>query len=174
MEIRAALVVLLLAAPPAFADDSFEKRIRPLLVEKCIECHGEKTQKAGLRLDSRAAILKGGESGPAAVSGKPKESRMISAVEYHGELKMPPKKKLPEADAAALAEWVRQGLPWPDSKPTVTATEPDKERTFTREEKAYWAFQRVRKPEPPQVRGTDWCRNPVDRFLLANMEAAGV
>ena len=174
MKIRAALVVLLLAAPPAFSDDSFEKRIRPLLVEKCIECHGEKTQKAGLRLDSRAAILKGGESGPAAVSGNPKESRLISAVEYHGELKMPPKKKLPEADAAALAEWVRRGLPWPDSKPTVTATEPDKERTFTREEKAYWAFQRVRKPEPPQVRGADWCRNPIDRFLLANMEAAGV
>ncbi|MFM7150642.1 MAG: c-type cytochrome domain-containing protein, partial [Gemmataceae bacterium] len=85
---------LFLSARPVPASDHFEKHIRPLLVEKCQSCHGEKKAKGGLRLDSRAAMVKGGDSGPVVVPGKPDESLLIQAVRQSGSLKMPPKGKL--------------------------------------------------------------------------------
>src|SRR4051812_3395337 len=80
-----------LTAAWATADDHFEKHVRPLLVAKCIECHGPKKASGGLRLDSREVILKGGDTGPAAIAEKPDASLMIQAVEHRGELRMPPK-----------------------------------------------------------------------------------
>src|SRR5438105_5010865 len=87
----------------------FEKRVRPLLVEHCQSCHStaSKKQRGGLRLDSRAALLKGGDTGPAVVPGKPDESLLLRAVGYQDErLQMPPKGRLPERDVAVLREWV--------------------------------------------------------------------
>ena len=105
------------AARPAFPPESiefFESRVRPILVDKCFKCHGEKKQSNGLRLDSREAALKGGDSGPALVAGKPDESLLVQAVaQTHAELKMPPSGKLPDAAVAALRQWVAQGAPWP-------------------------------------------------------------
>ena len=75
-----------LAAPGRAADDHFEKHVRPLLVEKCQSCHGAEKAKGGLRLDSRAALLRGGDSGPAAVPGTPGESLLVKALGYTGEL----------------------------------------------------------------------------------------
>ena len=98
---------------PAFPAESiefFEARVRPILVDKCIKCHGAKKQSNGLRLDSREAALKGGDTGPAVVPGKPDESLLIQAVaQTHAELKMPPSGKLPDSGVAALKQWVTRG-----------------------------------------------------------------
>src|SRR5207302_11106157 len=89
----------------------FEKQIRPLLVERCLECHGgAKKVRGGLRLTSRAELLQGGDSGPAAVAGKPDKSLLIQAVRYRDELRMPPKAKLTGREIEALTRWVRMGL----------------------------------------------------------------
>src|SRR5438445_12530384 len=112
-----ALLAAAMTARPAVAADPsaaefFEKEVRPLLVERCQTCHGEQKQKGGLKLTSRAAILQGGESGPAAVSGKPDESLLLKAVRQTGELKMPPKGQLTDREVAALTRCVADGLPW--------------------------------------------------------------
>src|SRR5262245_15081331 len=94
----------------------FEKKIRPLLVESCYKCHSEKAAKlkGGLRLDSRSALLKGGDSGPALVPGQPDKSKLIAAVGYrNSELQMPPRGKLSDSAVADLAAWVKMGAPWP-------------------------------------------------------------
>src|SRR5829696_9837958 len=121
MRLPLALVVLAFVSAPAFADEAFEKKVRPLLVEKCVACHGPEKQKGGLRLDSRAALLSGGERGAALVPGKPDESLILRALAHDGELKMPPKAKLAAAEIAAVRDWVKAGAPWPDSATTVAA-----------------------------------------------------
>src|SRR5690349_11416344 len=97
--------------PSAEQVEFFEKRVRPVLVENCLGCHGEKKQEGGLRLDSRAGALKGGDSGAVLLAGKPDESDLIAAINYDGPVKMPPKQKLAAESIAALTEWVRLGLP---------------------------------------------------------------
>src|SRR5215218_5402129 len=85
--------------PDAAQTEFFEKNVRPLLVEHCQSCHGPDKQKGGLRLDSRAALLSGGESGPAVVAGEPDKSRLVKAIGYaDSALQMPPKAKLSDAD----------------------------------------------------------------------------
>src|SRR5437762_2346747 len=76
---------------PAAANEFFEKSVRPILVNHCFECHGAKKPKAGLRLDSRDALLQGGDTGPAIVPGHPEQSLLIKAINYKDEPKMPPK-----------------------------------------------------------------------------------
>src|SRR5262245_31995543 len=96
----------------------FETKVRPVLVTQCVRCHGPEKQRGGLRLDSRAAALQGGDKGPALVPGKPQESRLVAAVNYQG-LEMPPSKRLAKADVDVLTEWVRQGAPWPGGGTTT-------------------------------------------------------
>src|SRR5262245_39742386 len=125
------------AAPVSPADiELFEKHVRPALSEHCWSCHGPKKQTAGLRLDSRAAILKGGESGPAVNELDLSRSLILSAVRQQGELKMPPKAKLPAATIDALTEWVRRGAPWPETTPGTDSADWRK----------HWAFQPVGNP----------------------------
>jgi hypothetical protein len=154
-----------LARPLTPSEADFEKHVRPVLVEHCQRCHGGKKQMGGLRLDSREALLKGGDSGPAVVPGKADASRLIHAVRHTGELKMPPKSKLPAPALAALEAWVRAGAPWPAAHPVSAASE---------EWKRHWAFQPVRAVAPPAVKDAAWPRNPVDRFILAKLEAKGL
>src|SRR5688500_11970354 len=100
------------AADPAI--EFFEKSVRPVLVEKCLSCHAEKA-KGGLRLDTRDAVLKGGERGPSVVPGKPKEGLLLKALRHTDEdLKMPPSGKLPDREIAALEKWIERGEPWPE------------------------------------------------------------
>jgi mono/diheme cytochrome c family protein len=157
----------------AAPDEQFEKVIRPLLVAKCFGCHGEQKQKGDLRLDSLAAMLRGGESGPAVVPGKPEQSLIVTAVRHNEQLKMPPKEKLSAADIAALVAWVKAGAVWPDAKPVVPGpAKPAAVRTFTNEEKAFWAFQPVQKGEfTGQKPGA---KNPIDHFIRARLEKAGL
>jgi mono/diheme cytochrome c family protein len=170
------LCALSVAAPAAPPDGAafFEKKVRPVLVEKCVSCHGPEKQKGGLRVDSREGLLTGGKRGAAIVLGKPGESLLLRALAHDGDLKMPPKTKLPDAEIAALRKWVRLGAPWADSGTTTTIPK-SAERVFTPEEKAFWAFQPVRRPTVPTVgnRGTP-VANPIDAFLLAKLGDAGL
>ena len=127
-------------------DDYFEKQIRPLLVEHCHSCHGDKKQESGLRLTSREALLQGGETGRAVVPGKPEESLLIRAVGYLDEPKMPPKQKLAEADIEKLNRWVTMGAPWRASRRAGT---PSGEKDgaggssfqVTPKQQAWWALR---------------------------------
>jgi cytochrome c553 len=162
-----------LAVSPAEAE-FFEKSVRPLLLAKCVDCHGADKQKGGLRLDSRDAALRGGDSGAAIEPGKPDDSRLIEAISYRTDLKMPPKSKLSDAEIAHLTDWVKRGAPWPSSKP-VSPPKPDAAGPlFTAEEKSFWAFQPVRDPAVPQVKQSAWPKSPLDRFILAALEARGL
>ena len=99
----------------------FERRVRPLLVERCHKCHAGEKARGGLRLDSRERMLKGGETGPAVVAGKPFESLLLQAVEQTGGLKMPPDGRLKDAEVAALRDWIAAGAPWPGTAVGATA-----------------------------------------------------
>jgi cytochrome c553 len=160
-----------LKADDAAATDFFEKSIRPLIVERCQSCHGEKKAKAGLRLTDRESLLKGGESGPAVVPNAPDESRLVQAVRYLDEPKMPPKQKLSAGEIAAIERWVASGAPWPSSKAGTTTTagfEP------TSAHRGWWAFQPVRSEPPPAVDGSDGVANEIDAFLLDASRLEGI
>ena len=171
-------LMLSLFGTPAIANDGiefFEKKIRPVLVESCYRCHSSDTKrlKGGLRLDTRPATLEGGDTGPSVVPGKPEESLLIKAMLYEDEdLQMPPKGKLPANVLADFVAWVKMGAPDPRDRAPTPASKPatidfDKARTF-------WAFQPPAEPEIPRVHDSGWCASPLDRFVLARLEAAGL
>src|SRR5262249_28749511 len=148
-------------APPAGdarAVEFFEKHVRPVLVEKCLACHGPKQQRGGLRLDSGDAVLKGGDTGPAVVAGQPEKSLLIQAVRRSGDVKMPPKEKdrLNPAQIDALAAWVRLGAPWPAGAAPAAGG-----NSVAGARKKHWSFQPVRRPALPAVKDTAWLRTPV-------------
>jgi hypothetical protein len=151
-------------------DAFFEKEIRPLLVGRCYKCHSHEAKevKGKLYLDSRPGWQKGGESGPAVVPGKPEESLLIDAVRY-GTRQMPPDSKLPAVEVALLERWVKMGAP--DPRTTVAASKTKAGINFD-EARKYWAFQPLRRVEPPAVKNGAWCRTAIDRFVLAKLEAA--
>ena len=154
----------------------FETRIRPLLAANCLACHGE-SARAGLRVDSREGLLRGGETGPAIVPGAPEKSTLIKAVEHaDGFPRMPRgRAKLAAQDIEALTQWIRDGAVWPAAA-TAAAPVPAvaHERVITTEQRAYWAFRPLAKPQPPTVRRTDWPRTDIDRFILARLERDGL
>jgi mono/diheme cytochrome c family protein len=158
------------------AEEHFEKKVRPLLAAKCWSCHGPEKQKGGLRLDSAGAIASGGDSGEALKKGDPEGSRIIAAVRYSADLKMPPKGKLPDAEVADLIAWVRDGAPWPGTptpKPaTVKATLAD--GGVTPEHRSYWAFQPLARAEPSEAEEPGRAPSPIDRMILAGLEAKGL
>jgi mono/diheme cytochrome c family protein len=159
----------------AAAEIFFEKRVRPVLAQHCFECHSADEAENGLRLDSLTGMLAGGERGPAIVLGKPKESLLVRAIGHGEKLQMPPEKKLPAAAIADLATWIKGGAKWPNSKPVTAVKITDKnEPNFTDEQKSFWSFQSPAKPPLPPVQDRDWAVSPIDRFLLARLEAAGL
>ena len=157
----------------------FEAKIRPLLAERCYECHGEKKQKGGLRLDSKSGWQKGGESGPALVPGKPEVSLLIKAVSYvEKDLQMPPKNQLTTAEVTALQEWIKQGAfdPRVTAVAAVGVAKPQADEWATTFQKRldWWSLQPLRHAKPPRVKDSAWSREPVDRFLRAALNAAGL
>ncbi|HCO25324.1 MAG TPA: hypothetical protein DIT97_20725 [Gimesia maris] len=175
------LIVSLTALCPLFASEAdlkkaefFEKRIRPLLIKHCFDCHSEDSIESGLRVDTFAGLVIGGERGPAIVAGKPNQSLLISAVKHSGQLHMPPKDKLSQKAIIDLTEWVRGGAYWPDAKPVeVLKQETPDGPLFTKAQQEFWAFQSPRKPKLPEVHDTDWGKSPLDLFVLAKLEASG-
>ncbi|WP_390621118.1 PSD1 and planctomycete cytochrome C domain-containing protein [Stieleria neptunia] len=152
----------------------FEKEVRPLLAEHCYSCHSTKSKKlqAGLRVDSLAAMLRGGDSGEAVVPGDVDGSLLIEAVRYDS-YEMPPKGKLPEQDIATLERWVEIGAPWPhEDAPEEAATRPE----FDLEQRSqdHWVWQPIRSPQPPAVKNKSWPRQPLDHFVLHRLEQAGL
>jgi len=153
--------------------DFFERKVRPLLVERCYPCHSTaaKKQRRGLLLDSRSAILKGGDSGPAVVPGEPDKSLLVEVVRYQPRaMHMPPKGKLPDKDIALLEEWVRRGVPFPSSAEGVSG----KTVPSIAEGRKWWSFQPPRKVIPPAVRDRCWPRRGIDPFILAELEKRGL
>ncbi|MEW5977796.1 MAG: PSD1 and planctomycete cytochrome C domain-containing protein [Acidobacteriota bacterium] len=175
------LVFLLAALPrPVVATDQtefFEKKIRPLLAEKCYACHSAQSPKlmAGLRVDNLEGLLKGGDSGPAIVFGKPEQSLLIKAVSYRDlNLRMPPSGKLSEDEIRAFEEWVRLGAPDPRSNPVVSSTAGKRQEIDSDAARQFWAFRPIGYPKLPSVRNGDWVKSPVDTFILAALEEKGL
>jgi len=150
--------------------EAFEKNIRPLLIQHCYECHSADSDKVkgGLLLDSREALLVGGDSGPAIVSGKPQESLLISAVKYQS-YEMPPNGKLSAKEINLLNDWISAGAAWP--KANVLATRDTPTTTdWTAARENHWAYQKVKEPKLPQVSDKRWANNPIDYFILAQLD----
>jgi mono/diheme cytochrome c family protein len=153
----------------------FESKVRPILANHCLGCHGPGKQKAGLRLDSRSAMMRGNDAGPVIQPGDPGESRLIHAIQYDGEAQMPPKGKLSDSEIAALTQWIKMGAVWPDATvETRTLPKTNSERTISDDDRAYWAFQPLKDAPPPHVRDASWLRSTLDQFILARLEEKGM
>ena len=159
--------------PTAEQIEFFEKQVRPLLAENCWECHGTEAQEGRLRLDSRAAALRGGDTGPAVVPGEPDRSEMILAIGYDPDgYQMPPTGKLPQEAIATLTNWVRMGAPWPEDARAADSSAGHEFDIASRAE--HWSFQPVQRPSVPQAARADWAASPLDRFILARLEQSGL
>ena len=156
-----------LGAKLAFADadaDFFEAKIRPVLAGTCFRCHGGLKAGGTLRVDSRESLLKGGESGPAIVPGKPDESTLVQAIKHQdGVSAMPPEKDktLRPDQIQDFVNWVTAGAHWP-------------EKTAAFQFEQHWSFEPVRDVTPPVVRDANWPQTSIDNFILAKQESAGI
>ena len=151
----------------------FENRIRPLLVARCVKCHGPKKAEGGLRLDSHTGLLRGGESGRVVVPGNPKDSPLLAAVRRDGELKMPPERSLSRLEIADLSRWIRQGAVWPEGMLLAEPGPALRGGPITERERKFWSFQPVDDPEVPKSGGPD-VRNDIDRFVRRRLKLAGL
>ena len=169
----------------------FESRIRPILIEKCYQCHSSKSDavKGGLLLDHRQAVLTGGDSGPALVPGKPDESLLLQAIQYES-LEMPPDGQLPNDVIASFRTWIARGAPDPRTVDPLTVDPLIKssliksspkgraaERNPARqpgESTQFWSFQPPRRRAPPALRDATWPVDPIDHFILARLEENGL
>lgn len=170
--------ILIAAEGPTFSPrdlEFFEKQVRPLLVARCYECHSETSDEVGggLRLDARSLALAGGDSGPAFVPHEVEGSLLIESIRYGGTYEMPPDSKLPESEIAILARWVELGAPWP---PESINDRADASEAFSIDDRKarHWAWSPIADPGVPQVRDEDWARDPIDNFVLAELEARGL
>jgi hypothetical protein len=159
----------------------FEEKVRPILAENCYKCHGSEKQKGSLRLDVRDAVFAGGESGPVIVPGKPDESALVEAIKWQA-LEMPPTGKLSESQIATITEWIRIGAPMPKDHGGGGLEVRKTRGVITEEDRQWWAFLPVRRPEVPrsEIRGqksdvSDGTRSvpatygPIDAFVAAKL-----
>ncbi len=162
----------LLPLAPAAAAVDYARDIEPILHERCYLCHGEQQQMSGLRLDSREAALKGGATGAVIVPGDPAASKLVARISSTNDgFRMPPGgEPLGASETSLISAWIAGGAVWPDSHsgPEARARQRDSAAD------SHWAFQPVRRPDPPDVSAADWVRNPIDRFVLAKLEAEGL
>ncbi len=149
--------------------DFFENRIRPVLAQNCFACHTN-SQMGGLRLDSLDGLLKGGKSGPAVVPGAPEKSMLVTAIRQTTEIKMPKNGHLTTAQVDDIANWVKDGAVWPAEIKVADA----KGYVIRPEQKKFWSFQPLAKPETPKVKDAAWPATNVDRFVLAKLENEGM
>jgi len=169
------LVAMLCTARAVCAEEGdvfFEMHVRPLLAAHCWECHGPMKQESGLRLDSREAILRGGDAGNVLIDPADKQQSLLLLVVRHaGELKMPPSRKLADAEISVLEHWIEQGLPWPAGAPSGPSARSIAERIKS-DRREHWALQPITVPPLPEVVDPGWPLNPIDRHLLRSMESA--
>jgi len=134
-------------------DDAFEQRVRPILAARCQSCHSGPTAQAGLDLVTGAGLDQA-------------RGRLLGAIGYQEPIKMPPGGRLAEADLATLRQWIGQGAPWPTPLPAAKAAASSRAR--------YWSFRPLQSPTLPAVKNEAWVKSPIDRFLLAALEAKGL
>jgi len=162
---RAASLAALFLCPAIVnsAEIDFVRDVRPIFENHCYDCHGEDKQKSGLRLDVRILALKGGEfEGPNIISGKAEASNLIHFVRGDDKaMQMPPKgEPLSSSQIATLTQWISEGAVWPEGADLVEYEDP----------RDHWAFDPIRKPEPPPVETRSWPRGAIDQFILAGLE----
>ncbi len=163
-------------APTPEQADFFEKRIRPLLAERCYECHssGAAKIKGGLLLDSRSGVMKGGDTGPAVAPGDLTASLLIQAVRHADpDLAMPPKQKLNDAEIADLEAWVQSGAPDPRTQDTAATAKAASSIDWVKG-RAWWSFHPLAVPAVPATAAASWPQNAIDRFILARLERDGL
>ena len=153
----------------------FERRVRPLLAERCFECHSAETEipQGKLELDTRAGLLQGGSRGPSIVPGKPEESLLVEAVRWRS-LEMPPGGRLEEREIADLVKWVEMGAPWPGIRQALDSQARGKGYDWPALRKGHWAWRPIQKPVPPDLPDTSRILNPIDRFVQSRLATAGL
>ncbi|MCA9413909.1 MAG: PSD1 domain-containing protein, partial [Candidatus Omnitrophica bacterium] len=162
-------LALLISLPTVSAQDSkkidFESQIQPIFENRCLKCHGPEKQKSGFRLDHKEPAMLGGDYGKAILPGKGEESPLYRAIAgLDPDLQMPPSgDPVPKEEAELIKRWIDEGADWPEGEKEVEIPNSD-----------HWAFQPIKNPEVPQVKNADWVRNPIDSFVLNNLEAKGV
>ncbi len=153
-------------APDDVGDVDFDRDVRPLFAARCHGCHGPKKQESGLRLDSRASAIAGGDRGPAILPGKGAESLLIQVIAGNHE-KIPPMprkgERLSGSQVQAIRLWIDAGARWPEENPAQAASK-----------RSHWAFQTPVRPPVPSVKDRTWPRNPIDAFILARLEKEGL
>src|SRR5579875_1767429 len=159
------LLIASMAHAQSEAETFFETRIRPVLAGTCFQCHGGNKVHAGLRVDTRRALLRGGKSGPAVAPGAPDHSLLIQALRHtaQSEIKMPPNQKLPDSTIADFVRWVKEGAVWPAAASGVDGFAADK----------HWAFVPVRRVQPPRD-PSGWADGALDCFIAAGQRQRGV
>jgi hypothetical protein len=174
------------AVAPPQSDRFFLNDVKPLIALRCLSCHGPDKAEGGLRLDSREMALKGGDSGPALVPGKPDQSLLLMAVKRtHKILEMPPKEKLAGKDIAILERWIREGASWPVAPITTSSANIGQNthigdawsdprnpivRLFGGQRIDLWSLKPITRPDVPTVHRAEWVKNEIDRFVLARFE----
>ena len=149
--------------PAAERKIDFARDVKPVLVKHCWSCHSEKKHESGLRLDGRDAVLRGGDLGKVVVLGKSAQSRLIQLVAgVDPDSVMPPKgERLSAETIGVLRAWIDQGSVWPEADGTAAKN-------------THWAYQPLRQGAVPVVKRADWSANPIDAFVLAEMEKRGL
>ncbi|MEC7978822.1 MAG: DUF1549 domain-containing protein, partial [Planctomycetota bacterium] len=151
----------------------FENKIRPLLAQKCAECHGVEKQESDFRVDNRASIFAGGASGlKAIVPGKPAESLLMIAVMGEGDYSMPPETPLSAVEIRQLREWILRGAYWPSTGATaepLTASE-----KMVKHRREHWALQPLLRQAAPSDLQDSWSRSPVDRWVHERLKKASI
>ncbi len=134
----------------------FDREVRPILERNCLGCHNQKLKMSNFSMATRSELLRGGKRGGGT-------SRVVEAIRQEGNLRMPPSYKMKPAEIAVLERWITGGANMPENAFVKTTAKPN-----------HWAFSAVKRPAPPQVRNGQWARTPVDRFILARLEQAGI
>jgi hypothetical protein len=166
------------AASPGFSPEQvefFRSKVQPILTSRCLKCHGgEAKVRGGFRVDSRESMLKGGELGPAVTPETPDESLLLQAINYDG-LEMPPSGRLPKEEVETLTRWVKMGAPWtPGGKAPVAEAKAEVQADSPEKHRDYWAYRPITRPAVPTTQDSKWGRNPIDFFILARLESAGL
>src|SRR5262245_15908620 len=149
--------------------DFFERKIRPVLSDRCLECHSAERgkTKGGLALDSADGLRKGSDSGAVIVPGNPDKSRLIQAIRYKDEtLQMPPKERLTPAQISDFEAWVRMGAP--DPRPEFSIS--NSQFSILHSRTNHWAFHALKVEPLPKVKDKKWPRDPIDSFILSELE----
>lgn len=155
-------------------EEYFEKHVRPLLVQRCQNCHGAQKQEADLRLDSAASLQRPVASGEKLVRpAEPDQSLLLKVVRRQGDIHMPPDEPLAESEIETLAKWVRMGAPWPGKDGEQPSNQSDPS-DFMKARQSHWSFQPVARPPVAASQPIDWIATPVDSYVLPKLNELGL